>query len=62
MLQFVTIDGDVISVPQRSVVCLSWTKADNKYWVTLIGDHDFEIDEVTYQHMHEQYKPLIQSL
>lgn len=62
MLQFVSLDGDIISIPQRSILCLSWVKADNTYWVTLLGDQHFQIDEITYTHIHEQYKTLIQKL
>lgn len=55
MLNFITVEGDLISVPKDKIACFMWQKDTNQYWVNIINSYEFEVTEEVYIKLHEQY-------
>ncbi len=54
LIQFSTVEGDVITVAKDKIISILWEKDQNKYWVNTANGYEFEVDEETYAILHEQ--------
>jgi hypothetical protein len=54
MIQFSTVEGDVVTVSKDKIISILWEKDQNKYWVNTANGYEFEVDEDTYVSLHGQ--------